>query len=253
MAVQRGHEFMTAAERTRARRSDYPTPKASDGSGRGPSPGRYPQRGNLIDAVRYPSPRVGSGGSTGGSDLREVANGKRPRNWPTPMASDSKWRGSVGASVRRAEIGKTVSLESAIALEGAGWSRPIIVERDPDLRLWPTPRGTGPIGSKSHDYRVDRGYLDATVQDRTGESGPLNPDWVEWLMGFPIGWTDLEVAAPIFLEGEPWPAEPEIPRMRRDVPRRAARLKQLGNAVVPKNAELVGWRLRDLLEEVEPE
>lgn len=23
-------------------------------------------------------------------------------------------------------------------------------------------------------------------------SGVLNPEWVEWLMGFPIGWTDLE-------------------------------------------------------------
>ena len=23
-------------------------------------------------------------------------------------------------------------------------------------------------------------------------SGSLSPDWVEWLMGFPIGWTDCE-------------------------------------------------------------
>jgi hypothetical protein len=23
-------------------------------------------------------------------------------------------------------------------------------------------------------------------------SGSLNPTWVEWLMGFPLGWTDLE-------------------------------------------------------------
>jgi len=22
--------------------------------------------------------------------------------------------------------------------------------------------------------------------------GPLNPEWVEWLMGFPVGWTALE-------------------------------------------------------------
>lgn len=24
--------------------------------------------------------------------------------------------------------------------------------------------------------------------------GPLNPPWVEWLMGFPVGWTDLDVS-----------------------------------------------------------
>ena len=23
-------------------------------------------------------------------------------------------------------------------------------------------------------------------------TGSLNPNWVEWLMGFPIGWTDLK-------------------------------------------------------------
>ncbi len=25
-----------------------------------------------------------------------------------------------------------------------------------------------------------------------GVRGRLNPAWVEWLMGFPIGWTDLD-------------------------------------------------------------
>ena len=27
-----------------------------------------------------------------------------------------------------------------------------------------------------------------------GRIGPMNPMWVEWLMGFPIGWTDLNVS-----------------------------------------------------------
>jgi len=26
-------------------------------------------------------------------------------------------------------------------------------------------------------------------------AGQLNPPWVEWLMGFPIGWTDLKPLA----------------------------------------------------------
>jgi DNA (cytosine-5)-methyltransferase 1 len=24
------------------------------------------------------------------------------------------------------------------------------------------------------------------------DNGQLNPNWVEWLMGYPIGWTDLK-------------------------------------------------------------
>ena len=27
-----------------------------------------------------------------------------------------------------------------------------------------------------------------------GNGGQLNPTWVEWLMGFPTGWTDLEAS-----------------------------------------------------------
>ena len=66
--------------------------------------------------------------------------------------------------------------------------------------LWPTPRasewkGTGPLGSKSHKHRLDRGYLDATVQERGQRTGKLNPTWIEWLMGYPLGWTDLEDSA----------------------------------------------------------
>lgn len=199
---------------------------------------------------QWPSPsgpdysRVGREG-TGGDDL---ATAVARTTWPTPMATDAKWRGSPRAAARRMAIGKQPGLEGAVAVDAA-------------LRAetWPTPRasewkGTGPIGSKSHDYRAAKHYLDATVQERTGESGPLNPPWVEWLMGFPIGWTDLDVDEPLVLEGEPWPPEPAgVPRMARGVPRRAARLKQLGNAVVPQNAELVGYRLLELLEGVEPE
>jgi hypothetical protein len=62
---------------------------------------------------------------------------------------------------------------------------------------WPTPRasewkGTGPLGSKSHGHRLKKKYLDATVQEAEQTTGQLNPTWVEWLMGFPDGWTDLK-------------------------------------------------------------
>ena len=39
------------------------------------------------------------------------------------------------------------------------------------------------------------GFLErrqGTSQLPDAVGGQLNPTWVEWLMGFPIGWTDLE-------------------------------------------------------------
>ena len=31
-------------------------------------------------------------------------------------------------------------------------------------------------------------------RDPTVAGGQLNPTWVEWLMGFPLGWTDCVVS-----------------------------------------------------------
>lgn len=29
---------------------------------------------------------------------------------------------------------------------------------------------------------------------QAGNGGKLNPTWTEWLMGFPLGWTDLDAS-----------------------------------------------------------
>ena len=51
------------------------------------------------------------------------------------------------------------------------------------VNRWPTPRAF-----MHKDGYTDRG------KSNLGEviGGPLNPTWVEWLMGYPLGWTDLE-------------------------------------------------------------
>ncbi len=60
--------------------------------------------------------------------------------------------------------------------------------------LWPTPATSNAKGASKKRYAGSpeyRGNLDEAV--RTSEtSGQLNPQWVEWLMGFPDGWTDLD-------------------------------------------------------------
>lgn len=85
-------------------------------------------------------------------------------------------------------------------------------------KLFPTPRasdakGSGPAGSASAEHDLNKGNLKGYVMYptpraqcargtepsrvrnkadlRTVAGGQLNPDWVEWLMGFPVGWTSL--------------------------------------------------------------
>ena len=57
---------------------------------------------------------------------------------------------------------------------------------------WPTPTATDGKGSGQNETMRDR--LDYAVEKPNGQriSGSLNPTWVEWLMGYPSGWTDLE-------------------------------------------------------------
>ena len=65
--------------------------------------------------------------------------------------------------------------------EGRGWSMGLADQ----VRLWPTP------DASPHKYRL-QGDSQASRSLNGVHGGKLNPEWVEWLMGFPIGWTDLE-------------------------------------------------------------
>ena len=65
------------------------------------------------------------------------------------------------------------------------------------VQMWPTMTANG-MGSSGHrellEKHVNSGYItqDEKKQMSAGNGGRLNPTWVEWLMGFPLGWTDLE-------------------------------------------------------------
>ena len=71
-----------------------------------------------------------------------------------------------------------------------------------DLDLWPTPSAT-PYGSTNNGHPRDgrreeyatKGTpsLEGLAKEEptpAGTTGVLNPDWVESLMGLPVGWTD---------------------------------------------------------------
>lgn len=65
-------------------------------------------------------------------------------------------------------------------------------------QLWPTPTTGAGLCGGSGNYQQLKALEAAgkiTEEERRnmahGNGGQLNPDWVEWLMGFPIGWTSL--------------------------------------------------------------
>lgn len=87
--------------------------------------------------------------------------------WPTPVASDTGSR-----SKPYAQGGTPLSLA---------------------VKLWPTPttmKSTGGAALCKWGGAGARKKM-ATMVSHAEMNGPLNPQWVEWLMGWPAGWSDL--------------------------------------------------------------
>jgi hypothetical protein len=53
-------------------------------------------------------------------------------------------------------------------------------------RMWATPRAS----ESGPDYAKIERTPGSGLSLPTQVGGQLNPNWVEWLMGFPDGWTD---------------------------------------------------------------
>jgi hypothetical protein len=111
--------------------------------------------------------------------IRGTGCGLLENKWPTPKVQDSRhaisrhitdpegrWKGNLG--------------EVVYAME-----------------TFPTPmasdnRDRGNLSSPSVQRRLKIGKQVSLGQSVSQVSGRLNPTWVEWLMGWPLGWTDLK-------------------------------------------------------------
>lgn len=111
---------------------------------------------------------------TGATDARLSGMVKM---WPTPKASDYKGSGPAGTKSAVHDLKKH-------NLKGV-------------VMFYPTPTmGAGLCGGTGNFQQLKnleaRGQI--TEEERrsmaAGNGGQLNPDWVEWMMGFPLGWTE---------------------------------------------------------------
>ena len=103
------------------------------------------------------------------------AQGKIPAMWRTPTVDDSK---NVNPTPKRYDS--------------------LVAQVNRAETIWPTPRAGSMYGGTGSGQIIEERFTEGTISEeerrsmRSGNGGKLNPTWVEWLMGFPLGWTDLE-------------------------------------------------------------
>lgn len=93
-------------------------------------------------------------------------------SWPTPRATE--WKDARPSHKSRAKGKKYEGLSGKV-------------------KMWPTPNSwdgkRGPMKKETAETAGHQISLNTAVG-----SGQLNPTWVEWLMGFHLGWTDLSAS-----------------------------------------------------------
>lgn len=107
--------------------------------------------------------------------------------WATPNTMDHMGQRSEGALIRQATTTRK------------GRTKPANLREQVDertMRLWGTPtassyKGSSPYGSDRWKEEVRRGNIKGQVME-PGNRGQLNPEWVEILMNFPPGWTEVD-------------------------------------------------------------
>jgi len=201
-----------------------PTPHGF-GHGNGPSGN---ERGFAVTRLTAPTPTVNGNynkkgaSATSGDGLETfVRHGKRANSNPTDKTK------------RRVATGQANLSE-------------FIVEHP---KTMPTPVSSEVRQGVQVRRKGTKGKQESLTTVATSCEGSLNPDWVEWLMNWPIGWTSLEPIGDVF---DDWliathlriwhHVEPDIPRTAKNVPNRGARLKAIGNGQVPLAAYLA-WVL----------
>lgn len=229
---QRGRQGAEGLATEVARREGalWPTPTAEGGTGYMSGPKRDTWRPTLEGAAQMspegPPPKITA------DEFRGEGRGAAAKVWPTPTTSDRL--GSRRSTARKEHW----TSNPGTTLTDAAWAT--------DER-WRTPTSRDFKGASSQSWRnrdPKDGDPTPTLSDQVlvrgkGGLGRLNPDWVEWLMGWPVGWTSLEPLPEerwtqwLEEQGHQWGQEPEgIPRLQKGVPSQTDRLRATGNGWV---------------------
>lgn len=128
---------------------------------------RLPRWGMIVGGVLYPL-----------RPLERFTAEKGGSYWPTPVANDDN---------------KSIEAHLAMKARMKGGQRKTITSLNVAVKMWPTPDSSARGACKNLQMRGENRHH-FTIQDAVN-SGKLNPTWVEWLMGYPAGWSELSAWA----------------------------------------------------------
>lgn len=221
----------------------WPTPTKAEEA-------KIPNRPNFGKVALSNNPRI-----VGEPDRQKGKKGQSLesiKNIPTPTKGDAKSSGSRNTKDSKANPG--VSLTDFVRADGGtGRKEPHEAEYVGDLfptltaacakggqvsrggdqsDQWPTPTKDA-ANERTQPY--EQGGTSLSTAVKIDKPGQLNPNWVEWLMGWPIGWTSREPLGS--RDPLPWGADPgstgEVPRTDRNIADRVKRIEAIGDGQVP--------------------
>jgi hypothetical protein len=165
------------------------------------TPHRCNDKFNNLESVlarqMWPTPQAENFRGRGGNRKDEMGLDRMVKMWPTPKSSPS---GPDFALMNRPGTG-TDDLVTAVAR--STWPTPAATDGQRSGKMTENMTGqslTQMVNSfptpKSRDWKgkTQRGThapMDGLCNTLDVTGGQLNPTWVEWLMGWPLGWTDL--------------------------------------------------------------
>lgn len=160
------------------------------------------------------------------------------RLWPTPTASDPE-----GGVVKNVELNN--GNFSRTNKKGVRWGVKL-KDAVSHVEMLPTPTARDWKGGRKPETlkkagRTENNSLPDKVNAQLQTTGSLNPDWVEWLMGYGQGYTDPDNKDSFTLDShQGFPNEPDTARVTTENQYRKDRLKALGNSIVPQIAYHIG-------------
>ena len=132
-------------------------------------------------------------GRSNPANLRDQVSNQK--NWPTPTCQEVEH-----PDAELTDTGRRLSKD--------GKSSHSLNLAD-SVKQWPTPRCFMHKDAAYDRGKANLGEVVCGEEGATAEkpiSGQLNPTWVEWLMGWPIGWTSMEAITD--LDWRDWSVDP---------------------------------------------